>query len=129
MAFVGSDQSINGAKYFIMISNERIGSRFIDMYADRDRPESRRALADLFWRTLLAAVFLTVVLAIAYGIFTLSSILHDASVSGAVGAESSQPIPSFNRAQLQETLDGFRARQGKFEALKASAPSVSDPSK
>ena len=99
-----------------------------EMYAYRHRPENMGAFADFYWRTLLCAAFLTVVLSIGFGIVELSSMLRDFG-SGADAGGITQPVPALNRAQLKSALENFQAREARFESLKMSAPEFTDPSK
>lgn len=98
-----------------------------DMYANRHKPECKKAFADFYWRTLLSVAFVIVLSSIAYGIFELSSVLQDAGSADA-GSASTKP-PALNRVLLQNTLDGFHSREARFESLKTGTPDVTDPSR
>ncbi len=99
-----------------------------DMYSYRHRPENMHAFANLYWRTLLYIASAVTLLAIGFGIWELSSVLQDLGSSAGAG-NSVQPIPTLDRAQLKNTLQGFQAREARFESLKISVPDFADPSK
>lgn len=93
----------------------------------KDRPEEKRALADLYWRTLLCIALAIMLLSLGYGFFALVSALRDSGNSSA-DLYPPPPLPSLDRVQLQSALDEFRARENQFESLKANAPTQPDPS-
>ena len=111
-----------------MNPSPRINQSVKDMYDYRHRPENMRAFADLYWRTLLYLASIVTFFVIGFGIFELSSVFKDIG-SGAGAGGSAQPIPTLNREQLRDTLEGFEARAVRFESLKTSAPVFTDPSK
>ena len=99
-----------------------------EMYSYRHTPENMRVFADFYWRVLLCAASIAVLLSASLGIFELSSILQGFG-SGAGAGGIVQPVPTLGRTQLKNALENFQAREARFESLKTSASKFTDPSK
>ena len=90
-------------------------------------PEYTRALASLYWRTLLVLAFIVVVLVFLYSTWGLLRVLDN--LSSALDT-SAPPPPALNRAELNATIRAFEMRKTQFEQLKANPPlTIPDPSK
>jgi hypothetical protein len=101
--------------------------RLRDIYANRREPESLRAFADIYWRTVIVCAFVLVVLAIAYGTWDLSQVLSDL---GQTPDTTPAPTSALSRSVLKSTVQVFDARQGQFDEFKVNPPApVPDPSK
>ncbi|MCR4281191.1 MAG: hypothetical protein NUV88_02575 [Candidatus Kaiserbacteria bacterium] len=100
-----------------------------ELYEYRHRPESMRAFADLYWRTLLYMASITSVIVVTLGIVELSAVLRDWGVVNTDSGGIVQPVPKLDKAQLQGTLDKFDARTQRFESLKTAPLKIADPSK
>ncbi len=109
-----------------MMKFSDITRRLSDRYAGRFEPEGLRTLASLYWRTLLGAAALAVVLSLLYGMWDLFNVLESLSTApGASGASK----PALTRAQLDAVVQGFEVRQKHFDELSGSAGTVPDPSR
>ena len=93
---------------------------------DGSEPDHVRRLADMFWRTLLGAAFLVLVLVFLYSTWSLARILEDLSI----GLDTKgSPTPAISRAEISATISAFEVRKTRFEALKTnSVADVKDPS-
>ncbi|MBI4088318.1 hypothetical protein HY418_02990 [Candidatus Kaiserbacteria bacterium] len=101
-------------------------ARLRDLYANRSEPEGARAFAMYFWRALLLAAFVTLVVSISYGERVLYSVLND------LGAAPQTVLPAapIDRATLNAVVSGLEARQSAYDSLKArSRVAVPDPSR
>ena len=96
-----------------------------DLYSYRDEPERFHALADLYWRALLAFIAIITVCALTYGMWELFTILNPTPAD--VVAKSSPDV--LNKLQLQSVLDRFAARRAAYEKLKNNPPRSADPAK
>ena len=93
---------------------------------DGSEPDHVRRLADMFWRTLLGAAFVVLVLVFLYSTWSLARILEDLSIG--LDTKGSPP-PAISRAELNATIHAFDERKAQFEALKTnSVADVKDPS-
>ncbi len=91
----------------------------------RHDPGHIRVLADIYWRTLIAAAFAVLILVFLYSIWDLTGILHDL---GATADTSALPAPALDRSELNATVNAFDDRKTKFEELKTSPPaSIKEP--
>lgn len=88
-------------------------------------PEFVLRFARTYWRILIVAAAVLIILFSAYGVrqVVLLSELTD------VAPSVTSAVPPFNRGQLEEALEIFRAREAHFEALKKSPPGITDPSR
>ncbi len=94
-------------------------------YALRYEPEELRRLASAYWRIMLAAAFTLLVVVIAYGEWTLSSVLHEIDNAAASGTV---PPAAFDRAKLKAVISAFDARQKTFEDMRVNLPTaIADP--
>lgn len=98
-----------------------------DMYAYRREPERVRSLAVLYWRLVLSAAALVVVLSLGYGAFQLFSILQETNALDAGGTTVRSAL-ALDQKQLESALAAFTARGNRFEALKTNALAIPDPS-
>ena len=97
-----------------------------DAFTGRDEPERTRKVADLYWRGLLLAAFVILVLVFLYSIWGLTRILDDL---GAALDTSAPPPPALDRSKLNAAVSAFDARKTEFEVLKTSPrPAIKDPS-
>ena len=112
-----------------MIPEQHIETSFREMYSYRHQPEQKRIIADFFWRILLSASVLIVILFVVYGTYQLLKVLRDSAVSAENAGPVKQSLRPLTRKQLERTLSEFQARQMVFESLKTNAPAISDPSK
>ena len=110
-----------------MDSERHIIGRLRDMYAYRHEPAFMRAITDLYWRILLSIACTVAIFAIWYGVADLSKILSD-SESGSRAKTAVKPLSLLTIAELQNTLNGFHAREAGFESVMTSTSSVADPS-
>ncbi|MCR4325448.1 MAG: hypothetical protein NUV59_01430 [Patescibacteria group bacterium] len=103
-----------------------ITARIRDTYTTRHSPEGARTLAILYWRTLLLAAFIVLVATIGYAEWHLYGILKNlASVP-----DTTIPAASLDRAELDETVSAFKARQSEYESLRQGASGrLPDPSR
>jgi len=99
------------------------------MYANRHEPEQVRALADYYWRILLSVAAIVVLFSVGYGVFVFLSVLQDEGGTGTDIGVAVQMPSMISRAQLQDTLDEFEARQQLFESLKTNVLDVAEPSR
>ncbi len=97
-----------------------------DVWQYRDEPERFRVLTDVYWRTLLALATVVTLSAAVYGGSGLVSLLAPESESPLLSRSGGADL---NRAELKSILDGFEARQDRYELLKKSLPNIADPSR
>src|SRR3989344_2474967 len=97
-----------------------------EAHSSRHRPENLRLFAEFFWRRLIYIVSLLMVFIVGFGTWELFSVLKDFG-SGAGAWSATQTVPNFNKYQLRNTLERFKAREARFESLKISAPEFTDP--
>lgn len=101
-------------------------ARLRDLYANRSEPEGARAFAMYFWRMLLLAAFVTLVVSISYGERILYSVLNDLGSA----PQTTLPAAPIDRAALNAVVSGLEARQSAYDSLKARPrPAVLDPSR
>jgi len=101
--------------------------RIRDLYAGRYDPESLRVLAYSYWEFLLAVVCISIIGIAVFGFYIFSGVIHN--LNAPFRARSATPDATLNRAQLDETLNAFIAREAAFNAAKSAPPSATDPSK
>ncbi len=111
----------------LIMTTERHTNSMRDLYAYRYEPEYMHMFARLFWRILLSASVLVVIVASVYGLSELFSVLRD--TGEVAGTGTGRSVPTLDRARLQNTLDAFHARAALFESLKTSTSTVADPSR
>ena len=93
---------------------------------ERHDPAGLHTLADLYWRSLLAAAFAVLVLVFLYSTWGLWRILEDLD---AAQGTSATPASVLNRTDLNATIQSFDGRKVQFDTLKAgSATPIRDPS-
>lgn len=100
-----------------------------EMYEYKYRPENMRAFADFYWRLLIYTAAIFIAASIVFGVYELRAVLSNWGAIDAGAVTSAQPIPTFNKTQLQDTLDKFQIRIRRFESLKAASPEIADPSR
>lgn len=99
-----------------------------NLRANSYEPENLRALLALYWRALLGFAFFLMVGVFAYGWWQLTVVMDDNAIAHpSPSSESSQNAP-INTAQADAVLQGFAARQARFDELKTSPTSIVDPS-
>ena len=98
------------------------------MYAHSSEPERMRVLFATYWHTLLLLASALVVGVFMYGGWQLMSIMRDTD-SVPFDASVSSPEASTKTAQIDMVLQGFSARQARFDALRANTSAIADPSR
>lgn len=102
--------------------------RLQTLRANSSEPESLRALLALYWRMLLAVAFILTIIVFAYGGWQLTSVLNDRTIAQPDDSSPGAQKPAIDSVQADAVLQGFAARQARFEALKTKAPAIADPS-
>ena len=115
----------NDCASFVMISGNDILARLKAIYQNRNEPERLRALARLYWHSMLLIMFSALVAIAIYGAYALSQTFE---IVGEQGSDGKTAPQTFTHAQLSEVLIGFAARQSNFDALKKTGPQIADPS-
>ncbi|MDP2665416.1 MAG: hypothetical protein Q8P23_02060 [bacterium] len=100
------------------MSKLHIKTRMSDLYAYRHEPEHVRALASMWWRILLGAALVAIVLIATYAAFEYARATNAAAGSAEVAPGA---LPSISRDALQRALTDFEARTAQFENLKSGA--------
>src|SRR3990167_6497440 len=109
-----------------MTSLKHILIRVRDTWAGRDEPEHMRALAEMYWLTILALSGLVVLFAALYGGIKFFAALEPGETGSAV---ASQNRTLLDRGALKAVVEGFARRDAEYESLKTVRPSIADPSK
>jgi len=110
-----------------MMSFTDIGKNLGELYSSRQEPAGIRALAELYWRTLLVCAALVVVLALVWGLWQLFAVF---AVLSSVPDTSPLPPAVLNRAKLQGIVQEFGARESEYQTLQSNPPAaLPDPSK
>ncbi|QQG37986.1 MAG: hypothetical protein HYS26_00305 [Candidatus Kaiserbacteria bacterium] len=92
----------------------------------RHEPESLRALAGFFWRTLLAAA---AAISLAIGLWSASMLISIVTGADSIGlSPQGSGVAPLNRMQLRSVLDTFDLRATNYQSLQSS-PQITDPSK
>lgn len=110
--------SSTGADPRIAMKKLHIKARISDLYAFRYEPEHVRAIANLYWRSVVITAFCAALLVSAFAVFEYRR-------AAGIIAGSAEPVavsvPSITREALQSALSDFESRKAKFERLRAGA--------
>lgn len=101
-------------------------NRVRELYETRVEPENTRALAELFWRTLLGLTFFGVFAVFGFGVWQFFGVLEDLSTPS--GGASTPPV-SLDRSNLQKTLTLYDERIQAFTTAQHSGAKFTDPSR
>jgi len=101
--------------------------RIRDLYAGRHDPESLRVLAHSYWEFLLAVVSISFIGIVLFGLYIFSGVIHN--LNAPFRTRTANPDATLNRAQLDEALKSYIAREAAFNVAKSIPPSAIDPSK
>ncbi len=102
-------------------------SRLRALYRARHEPENLRPLADVYWRSMLAFMLLSIAGVIAFGLWQFVVVVENLS-SAQSGNSSASPV-TFNRTKLDGALRAYDARQAQYDASASGAATVADPSR
>ena len=101
--------------------------RIREAWEYRSDPESLRVLAAIFWRTVLFAALIAMLMTLWFGFQELSATSQAESVDT---NPSAPPKPGFDNAALQSALTGLESKQVEYQTFLQSPPAaVVDPSK
>lgn len=103
-----------------------IWGRMRDTWQYRHEPEKLRMLADAYWRALLFVAVLILAGLILYAGLKFYSMFVEPEANPLL---SGGGVILLDKADLQETVEGFQNRQAKYEFLKRNPPKIADPSK
>jgi hypothetical protein len=102
-------------------------ARLLALYRARYEPENLRPLADMYWRTMLSLMLISVAGVVAFGVWEFVAVVENLA-SGQNNDNSTPPVV-LNRSQLETTLSIYGARQAQFQAAQSALVTVADPSK
>ncbi|MEK7601167.1 MAG: hypothetical protein AAB480_01375 [Patescibacteria group bacterium] len=102
-------------------------NRLRALHRARHEPENLRPLADVYWRSMLAFMLLSIVGVIAFGLWQFVVVVENLSAAQS-GNSSASPV-TFNRTKLEGVLRAYDARQAQYDASASGAATVADPSK
>ena len=88
-------------------------------------PEYVARFARVYWRGLLA---FSAVLIILFSVYGIRQVLLLSEIANTMPGETSAASP-FDREKLKTALQGFEARDVRYEALKTRPPNITDPSR
>jgi hypothetical protein len=96
-----------------------------DIWSYRHEPERFVTLAQHYWRTLVVATIIVIIIITLYGALRFVSVLSpDTGGSPVKGGTA-----SFNEADLQLILEAFQGRRAQYSSQLDKAPQIADPSK
>jgi len=104
-----------------------IFNRFRALYRARYEPENLRPLADMYWRSMLALMLVSIVGVIMFGLWEFVAVVD--SLASAQGNANSTPPVALNRPELEATLHAYDARQEQFRASLSAPVTAKDPSR
>lgn len=99
-------------------------TRWHDLRAGRHEPETRRALARIYWAALVIFLALFSIGCVLYGIWQFTRPLRGVESSAKVAA----PQIPLQRSELDAVLQAFEERVRRFEERQAAPASLADPS-
>ena len=100
-----------------------IGGYFKDIWQDRREPESMRMLMHMYWGSLLS---LSVIILLCIGALSYLWGFSNDTAPTLTSSGSGAAEVVFQK-QLHTFITDFSARQGSYDSVRATGPSVSDP--
>lgn len=106
-----------------------IFSRMRAIWQYRHEPENLRALAEAYWRALLAVSLLVFLLLVSYAGAKFYEIFMEEGTKAPLLSGGGETIPLLNAKELEATIRQLEARKARYEFLKKNPPKIADPSK